>query len=66
MDGWETRRKRIAHHDWCVIKFGIPGIIKGLDIDTSYFTGNYPPRVSVQAACLPEGKVINNLFSTIH
>ena len=22
MDGWETRRKRIAGHDWCVIKLG--------------------------------------------
>ena len=25
MDGWETRRKRIAGHDWCLIKLGLPG-----------------------------------------
>jgi len=56
MDGWESRRKRTPGHDWCIIKLGVPGIIEGLDIDTSYFTGNYPPRVSVQAACLTDGK----------
>lgn len=57
MDGWETRRKRIPGHDWCIIKLGIPGVIKGLDIDTAYFTGNFPPKVSVQVACLEEGEI---------
>lgn len=52
MDGWETRRKRIAGWDWCVAQLGIPGIIHGIDVDTSYFTGNFAPRCSVQAACL--------------
>lgn len=58
MDGWETRRKRIPGHDWCIIKLGIPGVIHGLDIDTSHFTGNYPPKASVQAACLENDSVI--------
>ncbi|XP_032877547.1 probable allantoicase [Amblyraja radiata] len=52
MDGWETRRKRIPGHDWCVIQLGVPGVIHGIDVDTSYFTGNYAPRMSIQAACL--------------
>jgi len=52
MDGWETRRKRIAGHDWVIIKLGIPGSIQGIDIDTSYFMGNFPPKCSVQAAIL--------------
>src|SRR4051812_39719838 len=39
MDGWETRRKRVAGHDFCVVRLGLPGIIKGFDIDTSHFTG---------------------------
>ncbi|OQR90848.1 allantoicase [Thraustotheca clavata] len=56
MDGWETRRKRIPGHDWCVIKLGLRGKIAGIDIDTAFFTGNNAPRVSIQAACLPEGK----------
>lgn len=61
MDGWETRRKRIPGHDWCIIKLGIPGLIKGLDIDTAYFTGNFPPKASIQVACLEEGTQINKL-----
>ena len=56
MDGWETRRKRIPGHDWCVIKLGIPGVIKGLHVDTAFFTGNFPPRVSVQGAYVDEGE----------
>ena len=49
MDGWESRRRREPGHDYCVIRFGVPGIIHGLDIDTSHFTGNYPPHASLEA-----------------
>jgi allantoicase len=49
MDGWESRRKRTAGYDWCIIKLGIPGVIKGLDIDTNHFLGNHPPYASVEA-----------------
>ncbi|XP_036405822.1 allantoicase [Megalops cyprinoides] len=52
MDGWETRRKRIPGHDWCIIQLGIPGVVHGFDVDTSFFTGNYTPSVSIQGACL--------------
>jgi len=48
MDGWESRRKRIPGHDFCVVKL-CPGVIHGLDIDTSFFTGNYPPFASIEA-----------------
>ncbi len=54
MDGWESRRKRQPGHDWCVIRLGVPGIIHGFDVDTSFFTGNYPPQVSIEA-CVGEG-----------
>ncbi|XP_038126709.1 allantoicase isoform X2 [Cyprinodon tularosa] len=54
MDGWETRRKRIPGHDWCIIQLGVPGLIYGVDVDTSFFTGNHAPYVSIQAACLGE------------
>lgn len=53
MDGWESRRKRVAGHDFCVIRLGVPGIIRGFDIDTSFFTGNYPPQASIEA-CVSE------------
>ena len=48
MDGWESRRKRVPGHDWCIIRLGAPGRIRGFDVDTSFFTGNYPPQASIQ------------------
>lgn len=48
MDGWESRRKRVPGHDWCVIKLGVPGIVAGFEIDTRHFTGNYPPGAEVE------------------
>jgi allantoicase len=35
-----------------LIKLGLPGSIKGVEMDTRYFTGNYAPKISVQAAKL--------------
>jgi allantoicase len=49
MDGWESRRRRGPGHDHCTVRLGCPGIIKGVDIDTSHFTGNYPPAASLEA-----------------
>lgn len=49
MDGWESRRKRTPGHDWCVVKLGAPGRIHRIDIDTSFFTGNYPPEAMIEA-----------------
>ena len=50
MDGWESRRRRDSGHDWCVVRLGGKGTIHGVDIDTSFFTGNYPRAASVWAA----------------
>lgn len=52
MDGWESRRKRTPGNDWCIVRLGAPGIIRGLDIDTNYFLGNHPPFASVDACRL--------------
>lgn len=49
MDGWETRRRRDTGYDHALIELGEPGIIYGVDIDTSHFTGNYPPAASLEA-----------------
>lgn len=48
-DGWETRRRREEGHDWAIVRLGVPGMISGIVVDTAYFTGNYPPRISVEA-----------------
>lgn len=50
MDGWESRRRRDGGHDWCVVRLGTRSIIRGFDIDTSHFTGNYPPAASIWAS----------------
>ena len=47
-DGWETRRSRGKNYDWLIIKFGKPGLIKKLEIDTHHFKGNYPDTCSIQ------------------
>ena len=49
MDGWESRRRRTPGHDWCVVRLGLPGIVRGVDVDTSFFTGNYPSHCSIDA-----------------
>lgn len=49
MDGWESRRKRHAGHDWAIVRLGVKGFIRGFDVDTSHFVGNYPPAVSIEA-----------------
>lgn len=48
-DGWETRRRREPGHDHAIVRLGVPGIVHGVVIDTSWFTGNYPPEASVEA-----------------
>ena len=48
MDGWESRRKRASGHDDCVIKLGVRGFIRAVDIDTNHFLGNHPPYASLE------------------
>jgi allantoicase len=54
VDGWETRRRRDGGHDWVVVRLGTPGVITSVDVDTSFFTGNYPESCWVEA-CGCEG-----------
>ena len=56
MDGWESRRRRTPGHDACIVRLGVPGAIRGLDIDTRHFTGNYPPFASVDC-CVSDADV---------
>jgi len=49
MDGWETRRHRAPDHDWCLIRLGAPGIIRGVVVDTTHFKGNFPEKCSLEA-----------------
>jgi allantoicase len=50
MDGWESRRKRTAGHDWCIVRLGLRGVLRTIDVDTSYFLGNFPSHCSLDGS----------------
>lgn len=52
MDGWESRRRRLAGHDWSIIRLGVAGFVHGVEIDTAHFTGNQTPAAVVLAATI--------------
>jgi allantoicase len=54
MDGWETRRRREPGYDWCILRLGVPGIVRGVVVDTAFFRGNFPAECSLEGA-LVEG-----------
>jgi allantoicase len=51
-DGWETRRRREPGFDWAIVRLGVPGIVRGVVVDTAFFTGNYPPEISVEGTAV--------------
>ena len=51
-DGWETRRRREPGHDWALVRLGMPGVVRGVVVDTAFFKGNYPPEISVEGAAV--------------
>lgn len=63
MDGWETRRRRSAGHDWAIVRLGLSGIVRGVVIDTSFFTGNYPEHASIDGCSVPETPSVAQLTS---
>jgi allantoicase len=53
MDGWETRRRRGAGDDWCIVRLGVPGIARGVDVETTHFKGNCPEACSIDVCSYP-------------
>ena len=52
MDGWETRLRRDVTnetHDWCIVRLGVRGIVRGVDVDTAFFKGNFPESCAIDA-----------------
>src|SRR5207302_563413 len=46
------RRRREPGHDWALIRLGAPGAITSINVDTSFFTGNFPESCMVEASGL--------------
>jgi allantoicase len=53
-DGWETRRRREPGHDHAIVRLGVPGVVRGVVVDTAFFTGNYPPFASVEGCVVDD------------
>ena len=64
-DGWETKRRRGPGYDWVIIKLGAVGDIRRVEVDTSWFKGNFPDSCSLEAfdrgshLCLAAGLAAN-------
>jgi allantoicase len=52
MDGWETRRRREPGVDVCIVRLGLPGVVRGAVVDTAFFRGNYPAECQLEGARL--------------
>jgi allantoicase len=63
MDGWETRRRRTPGFDWCIIRLGLPGIIRGVIVDTSHFKGNFPEECALEACAIDTTPTVDELIS---
>ena len=53
-DGWETRRRRGPGHDWTIVKLGVPGRIRHVEVDTAHYKGNFPESCSLEG-CYASG-----------
>lgn len=63
-DGWETRRRRDLGPDACdvaIVRLAVPGLVRGVVVDTAWFTGNYPPQISVEGAYVPGYPSVDDL-----
>uniref|UniRef100_A0A7S3LGT8 Allantoicase domain-containing protein n=1 Tax=Amphora coffeiformis TaxID=265554 RepID=A0A7S3LGT8_9STRA len=58
MDGWESRRRREAGHDWNIIQLSRRTNLIGVEIDTAHFTGNQVPQISLQVADLTAAQAV--------
>jgi allantoicase len=61
MDGWESRRRRTPGHDSCIVRLGLPGILRGIVVDTSFFRGNYPEHCSLEACAVAGEPTVEQL-----
>ena len=61
-DGWETKRRRGPGYDWIILKLGLPGTIRKVEVDTNHFKGNYPDMCSIEGCTAPDAST-NELTS---
>ena len=52
VDGWETRRHAGPDGDWVIVRLGVAGRLRAVDVDTRFFSGNHPTGCRVEACTL--------------
>lgn len=65
MDGWETRRRRSPRldetFDWCIVRLGLAGVVRGVIVDTSFFRGNFPSHCSIEVCAVDGSPTVEQL-----
>jgi allantoicase len=61
MDGWETRRRRTPGHDWCLVRLGLAGVLRGVVVDTRFFRGNFPESCALEACAASPTATVEEL-----
>ena len=51
-EGWETRRQRGDDHDWLVVRLAARGVLRELEVDTTYYVCNASGEVGLWGADL--------------
>jgi allantoicase len=59
-EGWETRRRRKAGHEWLVVRLAGQGMIDLAEIDTSWYRGNQPDTASLQTLDATTGAALTD------
>lgn len=47
-DGWETRRRRTAGHDWVIVRLATAGLVDRVEVHTTHFLGNHPQTCAIE------------------
>ncbi len=66
MDGWESRRKRAIGEgvfDAAIVRLAMPGVVRSIVVDTSFFRGNFPEACAIDGTDVREGTLVDELLS---
>lgn len=60
-DGWETRRHNTEPSDWVTLQLGVNSAkLYGCEVDTTFFSGNHAPAISVEGAVIHNTNELEN------
>jgi allantoicase len=55
-EGWETKRRRGAGHDWAILELCAEGTLSRVEVDTNHFKGNYPDTCAIEGIAAAAGE----------